>query len=236
MERSDPGNGEGRVGAPSPGGVVFSLQGLAGFTVGGLLAIVVTLAFGLYASEWVAVGGRLMGFAAGGAIGGAALGVGLRPGAWKSGALGFGLGFLLPALLAGEALTKLFGLRMESYNPNMLVLTVLTYAVSYGLGAAFGASFLQGRLWLPVGLRFFVAAGVGGLIAVSGPAVAGDPSSYSQAGVIAGLAVVLIGHMVTCGLAGWLAGLAIESDVKARVKPRVRRKRAGSRASAKTSA
>lgn len=207
----------------TPEGVVFSLQGLVGFTAGGLLAIVFTLSFGLYASEWVAVAGRVLGFAAGGAIGGAALGAGLRPGSWKSGAVGFGSGFILPALLAGGALTELFGLRIE-YNSNSFALTVLAFAASYGLAAAFGGSFLHSRLWLPVGLRFFVAAAVGGLIAASGPVVAGDPSSYSEAGVIGGLAVVFTGHMAACGLAGWLAGLAIESDVKARTQPRPRRR------------
>lgn len=225
MEDSDSARAAARDASGAAAGVVFSLQGLAGFTVGGLLAIVVTLAFDLYASEWIALAGRVFGFAAGGAIGGAALGAGLRPGAWKSGAVGFGSGFVLPALLAGGALTDLFGLRMENYNSNTLMLTVFAFAGSYGLAAAFGGSFLQGRLWLPVGLRFFAAAGAGGLIAACGPVVAGEPSSYSQAGVVGGLGIVLMGHMTACGLAGWLAGLAIESDVKARRTPRPRRRR-----------
>lgn len=211
-----------RPGGPTSAGVVFSLQGLVGFAVGGLLAIVVTLAFGLSAGEWIATGGRVAGFVAGGAIGGAALGLGLRPGAWKSGALGFGLSFVLPAMLAGPALTELFGLRVENYGPNTFVFTSLSFAAGYGLAGGLGASFLDGRLALPVGLRFFVAAGAGGSIAACGPAVAGDPSAFSPAGVMGALGVVLIGHMAACGLGGWLAGLAIESDVKARVKPPAR--------------
>ena len=218
-----------RAGDPSPDGVVFSLQALVGFTLGGLLALVVTLAFGLYASEWIAVAGRVAGFAACGAVGGAALALGLRPGAWKSGALGFGLGFLLPAFFVGPGLTELFSLRVEHYGSNTFVFMFLSFAGGYGLAAALGASFLEGRLAAPVGLRFAAAAGLGGLLAACGPAISGDPSAFSAAGVIGGLAAVLTGHMVACGLGGWLAGLAVEADVKAQAKPRVRRLKIGRR-------
>ncbi len=195
-----------------------------GFTIGGLLAIVVTLAFGLYTSEWVAAAGRAAGFAACGVVGGSALALGLRPGAWKGAAIGFGLGFVLPAMLAGPSLSELFSLRVPNYGSNTFAYTFIAFAAGYGLAGALGASFLEGRLWLPVGLRFFVAAGIGGLVAASGPAIAGDPSGFSPGGVITAVAVVLTGHMIACGLGGWLAGLAIEGDVRARIQPRGRRR------------
>lgn len=211
---------------------MFSLQALLGFAIGGLLAIVVTLAFGLYSEGWVAAAGRAAGFAACGALGGAALCVGLRPGAWKSGALGFALSFLIPALVAGPAFSDLLALNVQHYGSNTFVFTCLAFSFGYGLAGALGASFLESRLAVPVGVRFFVAAALGGLIAAAGPALAGEPSSYSAPGVVGALAVVVLGHMTACALGGWLAGLAVENDVKARVTPRVKARAKGRYASA----
>jgi hypothetical protein len=201
---------------------LFSLQALLGFTLGGLLAIVVTLAFGLYGDGWVADAGRAAGFAACGAMGGAALGVGLRPGAWKSGAIGFGLGFIVPAMVVGPAFSDLLSLHVEHYGSNTFAFTCLAFSAGYGVAGALGAAFLEGRLALPVGLRFAAAGALGGLIAACGPALAGEPSTYSPPSVIAALFVVVTGHMVTCGLGGWLAGLAVEGDIKAKIGPRAR--------------
>jgi hypothetical protein len=212
----------GTQGGSGPEGVLFSLQALVGFTLGGLIAVVVTLAAGLYSEGWASTAGRIAGFAACGTLGGAALGVGLRPGAWKSGALGFGLSFAVPAILAGPALTHLLALRIDHYGSNTFVVTCAAFSFGYGLAGALGAAFLDGKLALPIGLRFFAAAGLGGLIAACGPALAGDPSAYSPSGVIAALFVVVAGHMTACSLGGWLAGLAMEAEVKARAAPRVR--------------
>jgi hypothetical protein len=203
--------------------VVFSLQALVGFTLGGLLAIVITLGAGLHGSEWVGTAGRVVGFAACGALGGAGLGLGLRPGAWKSGALGFGLAFLLPVLVVGPALTDLFALNVKDYGSGTFVSTFFAFAAGYGLAGALGASFLEGRLWLPAGLRFGAAAGLGGLVAAYGPALSGPPSAFTPAGVIGALAVVLTGHMLACSLGGWLTGLALEADVKEQAKPKAPR-------------
>jgi hypothetical protein len=205
-----------------PEGVLFSLQALLGFTLGGLLAIVVTLAFGLYSSDWAVAGGRVAGFAACGALGGASIGVGLRPGAWKSGALGFGLGFALPAILAGPALSELLALHVEHYGANTFVFAGVAFGSGYGLAGALGASFLDGKLTVPVGLRFLAAGTLGGVIAACAPALSGEPSAFSPAGVIAALVVVVVGHMTACSLGGWLGGLAVEGEVKARTKPRIR--------------
>ncbi|MEZ5365739.1 MAG: hypothetical protein R2748_26260 [Bryobacterales bacterium] len=144
-------------------GVLFSFQGLAGFTIGGLLAIVATLAAGLYGDGWAVVAGRVGGFAACGALGGAALGVGLKPGAWKGGALGFSLGFLIPAFLVAPLLDDLLALKVEQREPTSLVTTCFVFALTYGLAGALGASFLDSRFAVVVGVRFAVAAAVGGL-------------------------------------------------------------------------
>jgi hypothetical protein len=199
------------------------LQALVGFAMGGLVAIVVTLAAGLASEGWIATTGRIAGFSMCGALGGAALSVGLHPNSWKSGALGFGLAFAVPGVLVGPILTDLFGLRVEHYGSTTFVWTSVAFAAGYGLAGALGASFLDRRLALPVGLRFLAAAALGGLIAAAGPATAGEPSSFSPPSVIAALAVVVIGHMTACALGGWLAGLAVEGDVEARAKPRIRR-------------
>jgi hypothetical protein len=159
-----------------------------------------------------------------GALGGAALAVGFRPGAWKSGAMGFGLGFAMPAIVAGPALTELLSLKVPDYGPEEVLFTCLAFSMGYGLAGALGASFLDGKLAFPVGLRFLLAAALGGLIASCGPALSGDPSAYSVPGVIAALFVVVSGHMTACGLGGWLAGLALEARVKADAKPRVRQR------------
>ena len=230
MSESETGVGAQQRSVSAAAGVVFSLQALVGFTIGGLLAIVVTLTFGLYAEGWVAAAGRVLGFAACGALGGAALGVGLRPEAWKSGALGFGLGFVLPALLAGPVLTDLMSLQLHDYGANTFAFTFLAFACSFGAAGALGASFLEGRLWLPVGTRFFVAAGAGGLVAAFGPGIAGEPSDFSLGSVIGALGTILAGHMFACGLGGWLAGLAVENDVKAQARPQARPRRTAKRA------
>lgn len=215
-EPRDPRNGE---------GVLFSFQALAGFTMGGLISIVATLAAGLYGEGWAQVAGRIAGFAACGALGGAALGVGLRPGAWKSGALGFGLGFLVPAMLAGSILTDLLALKVEQREPTSFVMTGLAFAAGYGMAGALGASFLDGRFALAIGVRVAAAGGLGGLLAGTGPLVAGDPSGFQPASVVMALALVVGGHMTACSLGGWLAGLAIENDIKARARPRLERRK-----------
>ena len=216
-------------------GVLFSLQALAGFTLGGLLALVVTLAFGLHENEWVVIAGRILGFTACGSLGGAALSIGLRPGAWKSGALGFGLGFVATALLAGPALTDLLGLHVKDYGPGTFILTFLAFGAGYGLAGGLGAAFLDGGFAVAVGLRFFAAGGLGGLIAACGPSFAGDPSGFAPPGVLAALLVVVTGHVTACSLGGWLAGLAIENKLKAKAKSPVppRAKRAAAPASAR---
>lgn len=202
-------------------GILFSLQALAGFSMGGLLAITITLGAGLSGEDWVVAAGRVAGFVVCGGLGGAALCFGWREGAWKSGALGFGLAFAVPALLAGPALSDLLALRVEKYGSGTFVSTCLAFAFGYGLAGALGASFLERRLALPVGLRFLGAGAVGGLIAAAGPATAGEPSSFSPPSVIAALVVVVLGHMTVCTLGGWLGGLALENDVEARRKPRL---------------
>ncbi|MCB1019323.1 MAG: hypothetical protein KDC27_05310 [Acidobacteria bacterium] len=207
------------------GGVLFSFQGLAGFTMGGLVAIVATLAAGLYGEGWAVIALRAAGFVACGALGGAALGMGLRPGAWKGGALGFALGFLIPALLEGPLLNDLLALEAVQREPTSLMTTCFLFALGYGVAAALGASFLDGRFALAVGVRFAAAAAFGGLVAGAGPLLAGDPSGFNAANVLAGLAAVVVGHMIACALGGWLAGLAIEGDLKARATPHPRRSR-----------
>jgi hypothetical protein len=184
------------------------------------MAIVITLVSGLFSEGWAADAGRVAGFAACGALGGAALGIGLHPGAWKSGALGFGLGFVAPALLAGPALTELLALRIPDYGAQTVVVTALAFGAGYGLAGGLGAAFLDGRFAMAAGVRFAAAGGLGGLIAACGPAFAGSPSAFSPPGVIAALIVVVVGHMTACCLGGWLAGLGMENELKAQAKPK----------------
>jgi len=198
-------------------------QALAGFGFGGLVTAVLMLGSATLSIDpiWEAVG-RFGGFAIGGAIGGAALAWGL-PGSrgWKHGAFGFAVGMLVPALLAGPAVSEVLSFQAERDTVAIGLAAFIAFSTGYGIGGAFAMSFVWPKLFWTAGWRFFLAGGLGGLICVWGAGFAGDPATLTTERAILATGAVLIGHLTPFALGGWLAGRAVDQELK----PKPRRKR-----------
>lgn len=209
---------------PLPPGAAHSWQALAGFIVGGLITAVLMLGSAALSTNpvWETLG-RFGGFAAGGALGGGALAWGL-PGTrgWRHGAFGFSAGMLVPALLAGPAVTEIISFQPDRDMVAIGLAAFIAFSTGYGIGGAFAMSFVWPKLFWTVGWRFFLAGGLGGLICVWGAQMAGDPKDLTTERALLSTVAVLLGHLTPFVLGGWLAGRAVDLELKP--KPRRRRR------------
>ncbi|MBI1354851.1 MAG: hypothetical protein GC160_10930 [Acidobacteria bacterium] len=210
-------------------GSAHSWQGLVGFLAGGLLTAVLMLGpAAVSATYWVELAGRFGGFVVGGLVGGAALAWGSPArGGWRSGALGFGLGMLIPAFLAGPAVAELLSFDKDRDPVALALAAFIAFSTGYGIGGALGMSFVVPRLFWTAGWRFFFAGGLGGLLCAWGSRLAGDPMELDTERAVLSTGVVLAGHLTPFVLGGWLAGRALDLDraaqeKKARKRPRDR--------------
>jgi|GEM_PF-2358426 len=190
-------------------------QASAGFVAGGLVTAVLMLgSAALSTVAWWEVVGRFGGFALGGAIGGAALAWGL-PGkrGWRHGAMGFALGMLAPAFLAGSAVAEIISFQRDRDITAIGLAAFIAFSTGYGIGGALGMSFVWPKLFWTAGWRFFFAGGLGGLICAGGAALAGDPRTLTAERAMLTTAVVLLGHLTPFALGGWLAGRAVDAEL-----------------------
>ena len=205
---------------PAPAGATAATpahgwQALAGFSIGGLAAVVVTLGpAALSATSWVEIVSRFGGFALGGALGGAALAWGSPGrGGWRGGALGFGLGMLIPALLAGPAVAELATFDKDRDPVSLSLAAFIAFSTGFGIGGSLGMSFVAPKLFWAVGWRFFFAGGLGGLLCAWGSLLAGDPAGLTAQRAVLTTIVVLAGQLTPFALGGWLAGRALEREL-----------------------
>ena len=205
-------------------GSVHAWQALAGFASGGLVTAVLMLGSAALSTDPVwEVLGRFGGFALGGALGGAALAWGL-PGerGWKRGAFGFATGMLVPAFLAGPAVTEIISFQNDRDLVAVSLAAFIAFSTGYGIGGSFAMSFVRPKLFWTAGWRFFFAGGLGGLICVWGSELAGDPKTLTTERAILSTVAVLAGHLTPFVLGGWLAGHALDVDLRPK-SPRRRR-------------
>jgi len=197
-------------------GPAYSWQGLIGFSVGGLLALLAMLSPALLDTDAFEVWARFGGFAIGGAVGGYALAWG-APGKHpsRSGALGFGLGFLIPAGLSAPAALELIANQGKDADAGVFLSTFLSFAIGYCVGGSLGASFIMPRLFWGAGWRFFAAGGLGGLVAALGPTFVRDVEDVTSGQIISLTLTVLAGHMIPFVLGGFWVGRALENELDA---------------------
>jgi hypothetical protein len=205
-------------------GAAHAWQALAGFASGGLVAAVLMLGSAALSTDplWEVLG-RFGGFAIGGAMGGAALAWGL-PGdrGWKHGAFGFAIGMLIPAFLAGPAVTEIISFQSDRDWVAVSLAAFIAFSTGYGIGGSLAMSFVWPKLFWAAGWRFFFAGGLGGLICVWGSELAGDPKTLTAERAVLSTVAVLAGHLTPFVLGGWLAGRSV--DVELKPKPRRRRR------------
>lgn len=197
-------------------GPAHAWQALAGFVAGGLITAVLMLGSAALTTDptWEALG-RITGFVVGGALGGAALAWGL-PGSrgWGHGAAGFGLGMLIPASLAGPAVAEVLSFQSDRDLVAVSLAVFIAFSTGYGIGGSLAMSFVWPKLFWTAGWRFFFAGGLGGLICVWGSEVAGNPQDLDTQRAILSTVIILAGHLTPFALGGWLAGRAVDSELR----------------------
>jgi hypothetical protein len=199
----------------------FGLQGGVGFLAGALIALIGSAASALDPFSQYETLCRCAGFAAGGAVGGGCLAWGMtKKHAPRTAALGFALGFLLPAMLAGPAVSELLALKPAAYGVGAFIGTALTFAAGFGLAGALGATFVAPSLFWAGAIRFGLAGIAGGLVAALLPAFDLNSPDATFRHLFGFTGILLGAHLLPFAAGGFWFGraLAIEERSQRRFR------------------
>ena len=188
---------------------LHGLQGMAGFVLGGLMALVASMAPAVWSDDPAISPARYLGYMAGGAMGGVMMVWGYpRKKVVTAAALGFGVSFLAPAFLAAPQVDALMTISPDAYGTGTYLSCLFAFGVSYGLAGAVGMALAVPGAFLRAGAAFAFSGAVGGLITAFGPSLGGPDH---LAGMFRMILLMMLGHVVAFTLGGWLSGVALQS-------------------------